>query len=130
MVLFLNTASFEQLHFAVLDSKTAKVLAQKKYKITHPETEKALEFLQAFLSGAKVKISAITQIYIASGPGSFTGIRAGFSHALAFSMALGVPVYALTKEQIPANLSDILKLKLKKLPKSFNPEYGREPNIT
>lgn len=129
MILFLDTSGFEKLHFALLNEITGKV-SEKKQHITHSQTEGALEYLDNFLRLYKISIKQIKKIYIVSGPGSFTGIRAGVAHALAFSMALHIPVYHLSKDQVPTKLSNLFKMRLKKLPAEFNPEYGREPNIT
>lgn len=134
MILFLNTAAFEQLHFALIvpakGKKPGKVFSEKKQRIIHPETEKALEYLDKFLRAAKIKPAQLAAINIVSGPGSFTGIRAGFAHALALSAALDIPVYSLTTTQVPKNLAELGKLHFKKLSADFNPEYGAKPNIT
>lgn len=129
MILFLDTSGFEQLHFVFLDL-SGKIKAQKKVRTNHSESENTLQHLDKFLKAAKVKPEQISKIYIVSGPGSFTGIRVGFSHALAFALAFGIPVYAIKKEQVPKKLPDLLKMKLKKLSSDFIPEYGRAPNIT
>ncbi|MBU6447378.1 hypothetical protein KGQ24_00865 [Patescibacteria group bacterium] len=111
MILFLNTAGFERLHFAVISGKRVK---SKKISIKYPETEMALAYLDKFLREQKVKPVQIKKIIAVSGEGSFTGIRVGFALASAFSLALGIPVYAIESSKLPSNLSALNGIKLKK----------------
>lgn len=111
MILFLNTAGFERLHFALIIGKSVK---NKKIRIKYPETEMALAYLDKFLRAQKAGINQIKKIIVVSGSGSFTGIRVGIALSAAFSLALGIPVYAIDGDRLPHNLSALYGMKLKK----------------
>lgn len=129
MILFIDSSEYEQLRFGIIDPEKNKAI-QEKIKITYPETEKTLTHLDQFLKVSKVKLDQVQKIIVVSGPGSFTGIRVGVSMALAFSFAKDIPLFSLTQEKVPTKLTDLVKLKLKKVNSEFDPEYGAEPNIT
>jgi tRNA threonylcarbamoyladenosine biosynthesis protein TsaB len=129
MILFIDSSGYDQLHLAVIDSEKSSV-KEKKIKITYPETEKTLGYLDQFLKSNKFKLDNVKKIIVVSGPGSFTGIRVGVSMSLAFSFAKDIPLYSITKDKVPKKLKDIGDLKLKKVKSEFDPEYGAEPNIT
>ena|SRR5258708_7810274 len=118
MILFINSAEFERLTFAVIFPGIVK---KKTVEISHPETEKTLEHLDKFLRVNKVKISNLSKIIIVYGPGSFTGIRVGMALAMAFSLAAGMPLYAIKKQQLPKNLGELPAMRLKKVSADFNP---------
>jgi tRNA A37 threonylcarbamoyladenosine modification protein TsaB len=144
MVLFLNTAEFQQINFALIDN-SGKVF-QQKIRINHNESAKTLPALKKFLQSKKA-IGKISKIYAVSGPGSFSGIRVGIAIALAFGFAWNIPVYALKVEQIPKKLAVLAdsgavpsaKTKssasrpiftAKKIGADFGPNYGAAPKIT
>lgn len=125
MILFLDTSDFNKLHFALIDNGKIK---ERFVSVKYNESEKTLPELKKMLGKNILKLQVI---YAVSGPGSFTGIRVGISIALAFSLAAGIPVYALKKDQVPENLFEISKIKnLKKIASDFDLDYGAEPNIT
>lgn len=132
MILFLNTAGFDKISFALIDS--AKVL-QKSVPIKNNESQKTLPALKQFLSQHKA-VGKITKIIVASGPGSFSGLRVSVAQALAFSLAWQIPAYAIKNADLPKNLSAFskpdLKLskKIKKIAADFDPDYGMAPKIT
>jgi tRNA A37 threonylcarbamoyladenosine modification protein TsaB len=136
MILLIDSSGYDQLHFALIDganiddvNKDGKVI-EEKIKITYPETQKTLGYLDKFLNKKKITLNQITKLIVVSGPGSFTGIRVGISMSLAFSFAKDIPLYSISKDKLPKNLSELAKIRLKKIDSSFDPEYGAEPNIT
>ncbi len=126
MILLIDSSGYEQLHFALITDK----VKQQKFKITYPETEKTLSYLEKFLKTNKTKLDQVRKIVVISGPGSFTGIRVGVSMALAFSFAKNIPLYAIEGTDVPKKLSELTTMKLKKVNSEFDPAYGAEPNIT
>lgn len=126
MILFINSAKFEKLTFALIDSK----VKEQTFKIRHPETEKTLEYLDAFLSKNKIQLYQVKRIVVVSGAGSFTGIRVGFALAMAFSLAKDIPLFTIKEKELPKNLRQLGAMRLKRIVSEADPEYGGEPNIT
>lgn len=127
MILFIDSSGFEELRLAVIDQGKVK---QQSLKIKHPETEKVLSYIEKFLKAKKIKLVQLDKIVLVSGPGSFTGIRVAAAIGLAFSFSKKIPLFALTKEQIPKDLAVLERTRLKKVTADFDPNYGAEPNIT
>ncbi|HYV33799.1 MAG TPA: hypothetical protein VE973_03045 [Candidatus Limnocylindria bacterium] len=95
MTLYINTTDFNKVTFAIVDSKTIK----RSYKINPHKSHETLAKLDEFLKSAKVRASAIKKIIVNKGPGSYTGVRVGVTHALALGFALDVPVKAIANEK-------------------------------
>ena len=126
MILFLDTSSFEEVHFALISDSGIK---EKKYPLLHIRAADTLKLLSQFLG--KKKLDGVEKIIVVSGPGSFSGIRVGIALAEGFGLAKQIPVYAIQKNALPKSLEDFLRQKkLKKITESFDPDYGAEPNIT
>ncbi|MEK7652261.1 MAG: hypothetical protein AAB351_03655 [Patescibacteria group bacterium] len=126
MILYINSADFQKLHFALIGEK----IKQKKISISHPELEKTTERLETFLKEQKTKLQEIEKIIVVVGKGSFTGVRLGISIALAFADALGIQAYAVDQKENPSDLKGLLKKKMVQIKAGYNPEYANEPNIT
>ncbi len=112
MILFIDATGFDLLHFALISGDVA---AGKKYKVKYPQNEQALGYLDRFLKSKKVKPAHIKKIIVASGQGSFTGIRVGFAIGSAFALATGARLYSIDKKNVPAKLADIEKAGIKKV---------------
>ncbi len=95
MILYINSTDFNKVTFAL---KGARVIV-KTYQIDPHESHKMLTQLEVFLKGVRCKMSEITRIVINKGPGSYTGVRVGLAHSMALSLALDIPVKALSNEQ-------------------------------
>jgi tRNA threonylcarbamoyladenosine biosynthesis protein TsaB len=79
------------------------------------------EKTQEILDRAEFKFGDVSAISIFQGPGSFTGLRIGFSYVNALAYALKIPVY----------LSDDREVLGSKLAEGIPvPNYGAEPKIT
>ena len=130
MILFIDTTGFHQLRFALIEVGGKGKAKEKIYKVDHSQSAKTLGYFIKFFG--KTKWSEIEKIIVVSGPGSFSGIRVGLAMALAFSLARGIPAFAVSEEIVPKKLASLVALKkgLKKINSHFNPEYGAEPNIT
>jgi len=64
-----------------------KEMASEKLK-----SQAVLPIIEDLLAEAGISLAAITDISVATGPGSFTGLRVGLSVANALSTLLDVPV--------------------------------------
>jgi tRNA threonylcarbamoyladenosine biosynthesis protein TsaB len=123
MILFIDTSDFHNLKLVLID----KVITEFVTEVAFNENYKTNEFLEKFLKKAKVKPKDLKRVVVCSGPGSFTGIRVGVSLAQALGFALRIPVIAIPKNKIPA---DLMKLRTIKLPTKLILHYGQKPNIT
>ena len=72
---------------------------KKSFKIDPHKSHETLGKLEEFIKSVKCKVESIKKIIVNKGPGSFTGTRVGAAHALALSLAWGIPIKALDKEQ-------------------------------
>ncbi len=109
-------------------SEKGEILAQKIWPAHRQLSENILKVINELLKRAEAEISYLGGMIIYKGPGSFTGLRIGFSVANAIGYAQNIPVVATTGE-------DWLEQDLKKLPQSgkfvpAQPEYGGEAHIT
>lgn len=84
--------------------------------------------IKALLEANKIELSDIEAIAVYEGPGSFTGLRIGFSVANAFANSLDVPIIATTQENwIELAINRLIAGQNDRVAK---PEYGALPNIT
>ncbi len=130
MILFIDTSDFRKFRIALItgSGKSARI-KEKIISAKYDESERTLPEIKKLLGSGGIK--NLSAVYAVSGPGSFTGIRAGISIALAFSFARKIPAYAIKKSRVPANLAHLPRLKnLKKISSNFELDYGGEPNIT
>ena len=95
MILYIDTTDYNHATFAIGNGR----LRKKTYKIDPRKSYKTLEKLAEFLRPIRNPESAINKIIVNKGPGSFTGVRVGVTHAMALSYAWNVPVKALSKDK-------------------------------
>jgi tRNA A37 threonylcarbamoyladenosine modification protein TsaB len=55
--------------------------------------------LDEFLKSKKLKAESIKKIIVNKGPGSYTGVRVGVTHALGIGFAWKIPVKAVANEK-------------------------------
>ncbi len=70
-------------------------LAERAWRAPRPHAEGLLPALDATLRDAGVELSAVALIAVATGPGSFNGIRGGISVAQGLSLALSIPAIGI-----------------------------------
>jgi tRNA A37 threonylcarbamoyladenosine modification protein TsaB len=108
MTLYIDTTDFNRATFAVSDGKKVQ---KKTYKIDSHKSHETLQKLHEFLHKSKISRlylpsaradggqvnpkSEIKKIVINKGPGSYTGVRVGVTHALALGFAWNIKVVAL-----------------------------------
>lgn len=123
-ILFINTTEFQKLELALISKEKVE---EFKTELGFNENYKTLEYIEKFLKSQKLVLRNLSQIFVCSGPGSFTGIRVGVSLAQALGLGLNIPVIAIPKSKIP---KDLTKLPNLKLPAKQTLHYGAKPNIT
>lgn len=104
ITLYIDTSDFNKVMFAVAPedrlqgTRRRSSGAQKKsYKIDPHRSHETLTKLDEFLEQKKIKSDQIKKIVVNKGPGSYTGVRVGVTHALALGFAWKVPVKAVAK---------------------------------
>lgn len=85
MKLFIDTSDAEEVVIG-LDNKKYKTKARKE------KSQKLLPFIDEILKKNKKTLKDIKEIEVATGPGSFTGLRVGVTVACTLGWTLGVPV--------------------------------------
>ena len=127
MILFIDTANFNHIHFAVVGKNKLADVAESFHEFAYNENYKTANFLNRFLKNHRIDLSIITKIIVWSGPGSFTGIRVGVTLAQALGFALNIPVLAVPKNKLPKNLAKLSGLRSNK---KMALHYGKALNIT
>ncbi len=72
--------------------KNGKLLAEKSWISNKDEAEKILPAIQALLKKTKNRWQDITEIFVVTGPGPFTGLRIGVTVANALAWSTGSPI--------------------------------------
>lgn len=65
-------------------------------------TTELLPNIDRLLKQQKTDIKSITSIFVATGPGSYNGLRVGVSTAKGFSLALNVPIVGISSLEVEA----------------------------
>jgi tRNA threonylcarbamoyladenosine biosynthesis protein TsaB len=84
--------------------------------------------IKDLLTEDNVSLKDINSIAIYKGPGSFTGLRIGFSVANALATGLDVPIVTTTGDKWIDEA--LLRLESNEGSKQVLPEYGSPPHIT
>lgn len=112
MVLYIDTTNFNKVTYAVvppslpLRGRVRERVRKKSYKIDPHKSFEILQKLEEFLKTNKYPVSSIQYLVCNKGPGSYTGTRVGAAHALAISLALNIPIKALSKEKFEKELKN------------------------
>jgi tRNA threonylcarbamoyladenosine biosynthesis protein TsaB len=99
-----------------LDGKLVRVKESNELEYSHGEN--LTLFIASVLEDSEVSLNDLAAISVASGPGSYTGLRIGVSTAKGLCYALGIPLIAI----------DAL-YSLAELAKDFYPDYNLCPVI-
>jgi len=121
MILFINTTDLENISLALLNGER---VTETKTRVTYNENDKTLTLLNMFLIKNKVTLENISEIWVCTGPGSFTGVRVGVTLAKAFGQAKNIPIFGIKKENVPQDLQA-----LRNAPRNERVvvEYNRDP---
>lgn len=92
--------------------------------------EEHLPLIDIFLKEQGLTIQDIDQLYVVTGPGSFTASRVSVTIANTIAFVKQIPIYGLdNKEKAP--LTELIPLFLKQTKQEFIvPSYDRPPHIT
>ena len=124
MILFINTASYDEIIITLLDG--AKKIKTKKFKAPRKQAEKLLPAVDKLIIAAHKKLTDVKKIQVVVSGGSFTSLRIGVVTANALAYALHIPIEAVGAD------GKILENQQAKKFESYNivtPQYDREPNI-
>jgi tRNA threonylcarbamoyladenosine biosynthesis protein TsaB len=89
MKLFIDTSAINTAKVAVeIDGKRFEKISESKVM----KSQMVLPIIEEILAEHKEKLTDITAITVATGPGSFTGLRVGATVANALGYLLHVPV--------------------------------------
>lgn len=125
MILFINTASYDEVVIALL-TLDGKKIKTKKFKAARQQAEKLLPAVSKLLELQNKKLKDLTKVQVVVTGGSFTSLRIGVVTANALAYALNILVEAVTAD------GEILKNQAFKKFANYNivtPQYDREPNI-
>ena len=112
MILFVDTTQYNKVTYALIDDEVIK----KSYQVDPHKSYETLVKFANFLKEFKIPASPagklnlkseIKKIIVCSGPGSFTGVRVGLSHAMALGLGWNVPVVPMPKDKVPKSLINL-----------------------
>jgi tRNA threonylcarbamoyladenosine biosynthesis protein TsaB len=112
----------EEATVIIYDESSHKVAAVHKWLAGRQLSSQIHNVIQSTMKQASVDYADIKGVVVYAGPGSFTGLRIGFSVANAVASGLDLPIISARSEEWysehPTDHSPI------------TPFYGSEPNIT
>lgn len=80
---------------SVAISKDAELLSLKELNNGYTHAENLHVFIEQVLRESNLKANALDAISVSSGPGSYTGLRIGFSAAKGLAFALNIPLITI-----------------------------------
>jgi tRNA threonylcarbamoyl adenosine modification protein YeaZ len=83
-------------------SQEGKLVAETTWKPGQNHTVELYPNISRILEVAQMDIKSITSVFVAIGPGSFNGLRAGISAAKGLAFSLGVPLKGVSTLEIEA----------------------------
>jgi len=97
MFLFIDTCQKEKMEIVLLNFD-CEIIDDQALKIERDHSEKLLPLIERFLKKNQTELERIKAIGVASGPGSFTGVRVGVATANALAYSLDIPVLSLKRK--------------------------------
>lgn len=79
-----------------------RTLAEHNWEVGQRHSVELLPRLEALLSGAGVRWGQLTSVAVATGPGSFNGLRVALSTAKSLCLALDLPLYGVPTLDVAA----------------------------
>jgi tRNA threonylcarbamoyladenosine biosynthesis protein TsaB len=78
------------------------ILAGRREFMARGQSERLVPMVLEVMTEAGVPFSALDMVAVSVGPGAFTGVRIGLSAAKGFSLALAIPIMAVTSVEAVA----------------------------
>ncbi len=88
-ILFIDTSNSRNIYVRV-ERNGQKV--EKKAPSKQAQAQMVLPIVEELLKGNKLTLKDVTEINVATGPGSFTGLRVGIAVAQVLGKLLSIPV--------------------------------------
>ncbi len=105
IVLYLDSSQTRQTRIKLdVGCKAYELVSDKSLK-----DQTVLPLIKAVLGKAKIKLTDLQAIEVNSGPGSFTGLRVGFTVAQTLGYLLGIPVNGQPAQKLPPPIYGISK---------------------
>lgn len=95
LVLALDSSAAASVCLATVEGTTVRVLASLATEDTRSHAEVMTPFAQQALEQAGIKATAIDAVLTGTGPGPFTGLRAGIVTARTLAFAWNKPLYGM-----------------------------------
>jgi tRNA threonylcarbamoyladenosine biosynthesis protein TsaB len=102
MLLALDTSTSSAGLALVAQSDAPRTVAEHNWEVGQRHSVELLPRLEALLAGAGVRWDQLTGMAVATGPGSFNGLRVALSTAKALCLALGLPLYGVPTLDVAA----------------------------
>ncbi len=131
MILVIDATENGKISLTLFNGQAAakKEIALKKYK----DSEKALFYIDRFLSSRGVLPKDLKAVAAVTGKGSFTALRIAAGIANAFAFILKIPAVSVMsgsfKDEDGLYKEVMKKIKNYKKRDIVSPVYGRDPNI-
>ena len=91
LILAIDTA-LDACAAAVLDTDTAKIIAQESQAMKRGHAEALMPLIARVMKASGIAFTSLDRVAVTKGPGSFTGLRVGLSAARGIALAAGKPV--------------------------------------
>ena len=133
MLLLINTADPATSTIA-LGEDDGRVLASHVGPSRRGERDALLSAVERCLRRARRSLPDVRGVAVVTGPGPFSGLRAGIATANAIGFALGVPVVGMSATDAPTPKAFAAtaaeRFRGARVGAFVAPEYGAEPHIT
>jgi len=96
MLLALDTSTSTASLALVSPGEPAETLAELDWSVGQRHSAELLQRLEWMLATTGTRMEQLTGVAVATGPGSFNGLRVALSTAKSLSLALGVALYGVT----------------------------------
>lgn len=109
---------------AIALSQRGEILALLSWHTGQNHTIELMPNLISLLRQAKVELSSAEAIFVAKGPGSFNGLRAGIGAAKGLALALGIPLLGISTLETEAYLFAPIGLPIRAIHKAGRREIA------
>ncbi|GGI42481.1 tRNA (adenosine(37)-N6)-threonylcarbamoyltransferase complex dimerization subunit type 1 TsaB [Mammaliicoccus stepanovicii] len=104
MTTLLIDTSNQPLAVSIVEEQTTLLNYQSNLKKNH--SLQLMPVIEQLMNEANIKPKDLSEIVVANGPGSYTGLRIGITTAKTMAYTLNIPVYEVSSLKALANVSD------------------------